>query len=635
MRPSNEQWLLAWLLSIVAVLMLSSPARAATGAGSIIEVVTSPEGKVVFAAEDVPGDVELDAASVQVTIDGTAVDATVATAAADGPAVPDALPRRTAVLAVDTSGSMAGAPIQAARGAAMAFLEAAPDDVLVGLVSFDDAARVVVPPTRDRGQLRAAVGDLEARGATTLYDGIALAAGQLGREGERSLIVLSDGADTRSGSTAHDVVETLRRAAATVEIVAFRVDRAQEETLTGIAQETGARVHAAGDGGKLADTFAAAALAFDQQVAVAVPALAGLDAGEHSVAVSMRFGDLEVSGDTTVTIAGSAFFVPTTLQLVLVLLVVFLGLLGLAAALLLPTGPRKTSRFDQLARYTLNGAHGQLAGEPDSRQAAVAVNLLALSKRYVQRRGMTERIALRLDRADIRLRPHEWLVVRSSVIVTSAAALGVLTGHIVVGGLLGGVAGWALTAAYLGFRAGRRLRTFADLLPDGLQLVASSLQTGFSLPQALDSAARDGRAPLSTEFSRAINEARLGSPLEDALDRVADRMDSKDLRWAVMAVRIQREVGGNLAEVLRTTVATIRERAALQRQVRALSAEGRLSMYILMALPLCMLLWLLVSNREYVSQLWTEPLGLLMSVAGVVSMTLGYFWMRGVVKVEV
>jgi tight adherence protein B len=112
-------------------------------------------------------------------------------------------------------------------------------------------------------------------------------------------------------------------------------------------------------------------------------------------------------------------------------------------------------------------------------------------------------------------------------------------------------------------------------------------------------------------------------------------MDSVNMRWAAMAIQIQRTVGGNLAETLRTTAKTLRERESLRRHVRALSAEGKLSAYILIALPIGIFFYSLKTNREYVELLWTRPLGLMMLGAGVVSLMIGIFWMRKVVEVEV
>jgi tight adherence protein B len=140
---------------------------------------------------------------------------------------------------------------------------------------------------------------------------------------------------------------------------------------------------------------------------------------------------------------------------------------------------------------------------------------------------------------------------------------------------------------------------------------------------------------MSTEFNRALIENRLGVPLEEALDGVADRMGSQDFRWVVMAIRIQREVGGNLSEILATVAATLRERDRLRRQVRVLSAEGRLSAWILGAMPPVFAAYLLMTRPGYVRPLFHDSLGIAMLLVAVGLMIVGVFWLRKVVKVEV
>ena len=166
-------------------------------------------------------------------------------------------------------------------------------------------------------------------------------------------------------------------------------------------------------------------------------------------------------------------------------------------------------------------------------------------------------------------------------------------------------------------------------------LISTSLRSGFGLPQALDAVARDAAEPAGKEFSRALAETRIGTDISDALERVATRMESTSMHWTVMAIRIQREVGGNLAETLRTTAGTLRERESLQRQVSTLSAEGRLSAYILIALPIFIFIYMTRVNYGYVSLLWTTTVGLVMSVGGLVALGVGILWMRQVVKIEV
>ena len=246
-----------------------------------------------------------------------------------------------------------------------------------------------------------------------------------------------------------------------------------------------------------------------------------------------------------------------------------------------------------------------------------------------------DRLAVRLDLAGIERTPAEWVVLGGAACMVLALLLTLISGTPLLGIPAGLLIGWLSMRLLLSARIGRRRNAFSEQLPDVLQLIAGSLQSGFSLPQALDAVVRDNTQPAAAEFSRAMAETRIGGELETALERVADRMDSMDLRWTVMAIRIQRSVGGNLVEVLRNTVDMMRERSGIRRHVKALSAEGRLSAYILIALPLLVGGWLFFSRDSYMHPLYTTPLGLAMLITAAVLMVLGTWWMRNVIKVEV
>jgi tight adherence protein B len=188
---------------------------------------------------------------------------------------------------------------------------------------------------------------------------------------------------------------------------------------------------------------------------------------------------------------------------------------------------------------------------------------------------------------------------------------------------------------YLGLKRGKRLKAFNAGLADTLQLMSGSLSAGLSLAQSLDTIVREGSEPMTSEFKRVIAETRLGVELEDALDGISQRMDSKDFMWVVMAIRIQREVGGNLAELLLTVAATLREREYLRRHVRALSAEGRLSAWILGGLPPGFLAYLSLTKGDYVAPMFTQPIGWLMLIGMLVLEVVGVFWMMKVAKVDI
>jgi tight adherence protein B len=267
---------------------------------------------------------------------------------------------------------------------------------------------------------------------------------------------------------------------------------------------------------------------------------------------------------------------------------------------------------------------------PSSPFARVAVSA---AERVVRTRGWEEWLGRQLDRAGLKLRPSEWLLVRVGVALGFAVVVTLLIGPL--GFPLGAFLGVLATALFHRRLATRREDRFAAGLPDAVQMVIGSLRSGFSLQQALDAMVRESVDPLSGEFSRALAEVRLGMEIEEALDRVAGRMRNKDLAWTVMAIRVQREVGGNLAEVLGNTITTIRERELLRGHVRALSAEGRLSAWVLLALPIVLGAFMFLSRRAYVAPLFTDPRGVLLLIGGVLLVVVGGFWLTRVVRVEV
>jgi tight adherence protein B len=258
---------------------------------------------------------------------------------------------------------------------------------------------------------------------------------------------------------------------------------------------------------------------------------------------------------------------------------------------------------------------------------------LQLAGRVTARRGIGDRLAVRLDRAAVRWQPNEWLLLCVGI-GASVAVLGAFLGQPLTGVLLGLLFGALGPHLFLSVRGSRRRAAFLQDLPDALQLVASGLSSGYSLPQALDSVVRLGDGPVAAEVGRALAQSRLGVPVEDAIGDVADRLDSVDFHWVVMAIRVQREVGGSLASVLLQVAETIRERQWLRRHVKALSAEGRLSGVVLAALPVAIGGYMFAIRREYVGVLVTEPLGRVMLIAGILMLALGMAWMNKIAKVQ-
>ena len=168
-----------------------------------------------------------------------------------------------------------------------------------------------------------------------------------------------------------------------------------------------------------------------------------------------------------------------------------------------------------------------------------------------------------------------------------------------------------------------------------MQLLSGSLQAGYGFMQAIDTIVKEAPPPTSTEFGRVLTEARLGMPIEDALQTMADRMGSEDFRWVVLAINIQRQVGGNLAQLLSTVADTLREREQVRRQIKVLSAEGRLSAVILVILPFAIAGYIAVANPTYLKPLFKETFGHIMIAFALVMMTIGIFWMKKIIKIDV
>jgi tight adherence protein B len=168
-----------------------------------------------------------------------------------------------------------------------------------------------------------------------------------------------------------------------------------------------------------------------------------------------------------------------------------------------------------------------------------------------------------------------------------------------------------------------------------LNVVASGLNAGLGLQQSLEAYAGDSLGEVSRQLRRAIGEIRVGTPTDEALMAVADRMKSEDLKWAVTALSIQRLVGGSMSTILRTTFETIKSRNEVRREVRTLAAEGKLSATVLMVMPIGIFFFLLFTRREYVEVFWTEPLGIFLVFMIAAGMSLGWVWMKKIVDIKI
>lgn len=624
-------------LTAVALLGSAGPAAAVEDI-NIDFVEVSADGQQLAILVGVPQTATPDLDSLEVDLDGTPVTAAVS------PVMTGDI-QRTVVLALDASNSMARQQkFDAAKASASAFVAAAPDDVKIGLLTFSDTINVIAAPSTDHLALTSALDGLSLTLGTRVYDAVQQAVDLTGSTGARSVLLLSDGKDEGKGATIEQAIESALASEVVVDVVALDQQPTQRSLMSQISEATGGDVIAS-DPDSLATVFQAQAEALAMQLLVTID----------------RPDDNREEGDLTVTlVAGGTAYTDTALIRLPARPVgarpvdppgtlfgtaflwagaaaLSLGLAGVAW--LLTTSERGPSLAQRQIEHYTQAANGPLptievvgTPSPAAPRPRLREQVVSFTGRLV--RGSVEnRVAVQLASAGLSLTSAEWLLLHVAIALLAAVVGLILSGATFM--LLMLLFGIALPWAYLKRRARRRLAAFHSQLAETLQLIAGGLSAGLSPSQSIETVVREGSEPMAGELRRVLVEQRLGIDITDAMQGVAERMQSRDFAWVVMAIRIQREVGGNLAELLTTVSETLRERDYLRRQVSVLSAEGRVSAWILGALPVVMFTYVAAVRPDFIRPLLTEPAGLLMLSSGILLLLAGVWTLSRMVKVEV
>lgn len=651
---SRAQHRIVWLvgltsvLAVVTAILLTQHAGAQTGLDvAVRDSAFEPDGAtsllVNVTGTAVPDVLEADAFAV--TENGQSVGPVTVT-----PLLESEQAALTAALVVDTSGSMGGDPISQLRAAAAGLIDdLTGQDIAVGLIEFADEVTTLSDPTTDAGSILAAVDELEADGQTALYDGVVAGVQLLkATEGIGSLVVFADGDDNASGADLEAAIAAALDAEVPVTVVALESAEFDPAGIQSLAEQTGGQFVTASDASQFTAIFAEVAEDVASQYTVEYVG-AYVDAPDLDLAVTVDAGD--ATGEATFTVANvreaSATGIPAppaapTFDAGIMnepvafwgaIAIAFVGLALFLGILLVPRGDRATSRTlaAGLALSSRGGVDRPSTGLSATGLGKRAIALVALVPKP---EGYEERLQSRLDRAGWQLRGSEFTAMQGGLAIAGMALGWAITGSLFFG-VLGGVAGALGPVLALTNTMQRRQNAFMAQLPGTLQLLSGTLKAGYGTLQGIDTIVKETEAPMSTEFQRVLTEARLGLPLEESLEAMAERIGNDDFRWVVVAMNIQRQVGGNLAALLETVSETLRGREAVRRQIQVLSAEGRLSAIILVALPFVLVGYLSLINPEYLMQLFQSFVGLVMVGVASALMVLGIFWMRRLVKIDV
>jgi len=256
---------------------------------------------------------------------------------------------------------------------------------------------------------------------------------------------------------------------------------------------------------------------------------------------------------------------------------------------------------------------------------------------FLARRERAAQLALELERAGLRVPVAHFVAIRLFLVVV-ALLLGIIVGGGPLGllaGVMGGIVGYMAPAFYLRFLQSRRLRKIEKQLPEALSIMSNALRAGFGFFQAMEAAARRLPPPLGPELARTLQDANLGASVEDALRGLVERCRSYDLELVVTAVLVQREVGGNLSEILDNTAQTIRERERIRGEIRTITTMQRWEGNVAALVPVALAAILLLANRQYIGVMLEEPIGRVLLVLAGIWQIIGIIIMRRIVSIEV
>jgi tight adherence protein B len=503
------------------------------------------------------------------------------------------------LLVIDASSSVRGEAIEEAMKAARAFAAHRAPAQPLGAIAFNSRRQLLLPLTTDGSAIGEALSSPPTLAdGTRLYDAVAAAVAQLHRAGAGagSVVVFSDGADTGSAASEDTVVREAAAAGVRIFVVGLESASFDPSALRGLAR--GGEYATATSPRRLEPIFSR----FGARLAAPRPERAG----------------------------GGGFWGSAAAMVTAVLAIALL----LGVAVLAAARPRREPLARRLARFGVPEAEPEPQEAPTAlRDAGLSGGPLAAVERPLKEKERWRRFEEELDVAQIEMPAIE--IVAATVAATLLAMI-----------LIAAVAPFALLALFgllippvVRALLDRRVRAvrekFADSLADNLQVVASAIRAGHSMVGALAVLVEEAAEPAREEFRRVVAAERVGVPLEDAIREAARRMANRDMEQLALVAIIQRETGGNTAEIIDRAVETIRERAELRRMMSTLTAQGRLSRGIITALPVVLLIAISALNPDYIAPLFNTAGGQIMLVLAGALIAAGSLAIKRIVDVRV
>ena len=543
---------------------------------------------------------------------------------------------KSVVLALDRSQSMKGAAWANALTAARRFVASKPQNDRIALVGFGSRAFQLTPFTTSGVDTNAALRDLtlDGRQGTSLWDAVVVSSRALGDErlAARVLVVLTDGKDTSSAGNLAQATTEARRAGIAVYTVGIESSQFSPAPLKELAAKTGGTYRGARSSAELSAIYASIARELKRTWRLEYPTAARpgerlqlralTTAGNASSLLAVPGTD--TSGPDESLLPKSFHQVGTPAMALLVgLLFLLAGTFALAAA-------RGERLRKQLAPH-LGETSARAKRKQERERLAMLSSLFQATEQAFSHWKQWRTLQRMLERADLPLRTVEFVYMMggSAVVVGLLFAIALKSTFMILLGLL---AGGAIPFAVVWFKGTKRINAFENQLPDLLITLAASLKAGHSFKQGLQSVVDEGREPASKELKRVLTEARLGRPMDEALQEMAARVQSKNFDFVITAVTIQRQVGGSLAGLIDMVADTVRQRQQFARKIKGLTAMGRSSAYVLMGLPFFIAFVITIMNPRYMDPLYNTSTGHKLIATGLAMMCFGAVVLKKIVS---
>jgi tight adherence protein B len=533
---------------------------------------------------------------------------------------------------LDTSDSMHGRALRAAVDAARTLIDQKPARSEAAIFGFARTPYLIHAWSPSSAALDTSLGSIRLSGGTAIWDAVGMASQSVGerRGASRVLILLTDGSDTSSAATVAAAAKAARSVHARVFVVGLPGAQTNRANLERLVRQTDGTFVQVRSLTQLHRVYAGLATELGHQYLLSYTSQ--LRGTGRTVTVTVSAGGLVATERYTIPPLPGVSTAPLTswwaTRQALNALAAAIGVIVLLVGYLL-LRPKHRNPVRRLRGYGLGGPAGK------------APDLLALMserpRRHAPRpgtRNVWARFTADVERGEIGSSPVRVLLLGMGIGTAAATAAALTAGQpivLVAGPLVGALGAWV----YVTNRASAWYRHFDSTLPDALTVLASSLRAGHSLLQAVDHVAEEADEKTAREWHELVRQTQLGIPVEDAIDAMTYRIGSRELQWISLVTRVQHQVGGNMAEMFDIVADTVRQRYRLRAQVHALTAQGRMTRWVLTLAPFALGGILSIMSPAYISVFVGSKIGVGLMIGATCLIAVGSVWIKKIVEIEV